>query len=273
MQFIEDHEAGPRRWYGGAVGDARLRRLDEHRPDAAHRAHPRRRGGGPDRRDAAVRLGPGRRGTRDQAEGEGAAGGAREAGAAPAGAGRLPRQRIRRGGCRRRSRPGPAAGAGCGCCWSTTRTRSCTRWPATSGSRARRSPRCGPGSRRRCSTTMRPTWWCCRRAPGARPTSAARAARRGADEREIPAFGVCLGLQAMVEHAGGNARPAGHAVARQAGHGPGSPAVELFAGLPAEFTAGRYHSLHATPDQVTGGFTVTAVTADPAASQDGCARS
>src|SRR5262249_60491771 len=27
----------------------------------------------------------------------------------------------------------------------------------------------------------------------------------------------------------------------------------------------RYHSLHATPDQVTGGFEVTAVTADPAA--------
>src|SRR6185437_8130810 len=36
----------------------------------------------------------------------------------------------------------------------------------------------------------------------------------------------------------------------------------LLEGLPAEFTAGRYHSLHARPEQVTGGFTVTAVTPD-----------
>jgi anthranilate synthase len=85
------------------------------------------------------------------------------------------------------------------------------------------------------------------------------------DERGIAAFGVCLGLQAMVEHAGGQlgllASPA---------HGkPGSvrviggPAASaLLAGLPAEFTAGRYHSLHAVPESVGGGFTVTAVTPD-----------
>jgi len=36
----------------------------------------------------------------------------------------------------------------------------------------------------------------------------------------------------------------------------------LLAGLPAEFTAARYHSLHARPEQVTGGFEVTAVTQD-----------
>jgi anthranilate synthase len=85
------------------------------------------------------------------------------------------------------------------------------------------------------------------------------------DERGTAAFGVCLGLQAMVEHAGGQlgllASPA---------HGkPGSVRVlggpvasGLLAGLPAEFTAGRYHSLHAVPDGVGGGFTVTAVTPD-----------
>jgi anthranilate synthase len=85
------------------------------------------------------------------------------------------------------------------------------------------------------------------------------------DERGIAAFGVCLGLQAMVEHAGGQlgllASPA---------HGkPGSvrvlggPAASgLLAGLPAEFTAGRYHSLHAVPERAGGGFTVTAVTPD-----------
>jgi anthranilate synthase len=85
------------------------------------------------------------------------------------------------------------------------------------------------------------------------------------DRRGIAAFGVCLGLQAMVEHAGGQlgllASPA---------HGkPGSVRVlggraasGLLAGLPAEFTAGRYHSLHAIPEEVGGGFTVTAVTPD-----------
>ena len=84
------------------------------------------------------------------------------------------------------------------------------------------------------------------------------------DERGLPAFGVCLGLQAMIEHAGGElgllAEPA---------HGkPGQvrqldPAGRgLLAGLPAEFTAARYHSLHAVPEQVKGGYQVTAVTPD-----------
>jgi anthranilate synthase len=81
------------------------------------------------------------------------------------------------------------------------------------------------------------------------------------DERGLPAFGVCLGLQAMVEHAGGSLGLLDTPV-----HGkPGLVRVlggELLAGLPAEFTAARYHSLHARPEQVTGGFAVTAVTPD-----------
>ena len=81
------------------------------------------------------------------------------------------------------------------------------------------------------------------------------------DERGLPAFGVCLGLQAMVEHAGGALGLLDTPV-----HGkPGQVRVlggELLAGLPAEFTAARYHSLHARPEQVAGGFDVTAVTAD-----------
>jgi anthranilate synthase len=80
------------------------------------------------------------------------------------------------------------------------------------------------------------------------------------DERELPAFGVCLGLQAMVEHAGGSLGLLGTPV-----HGkPGRVRVlggELLSGLPAEFTAARYHSLHARPEQVTG-YDVTAVTGD-----------
>ncbi|HTX85436.1 MAG TPA: anthranilate synthase component I [Streptosporangiaceae bacterium] len=81
------------------------------------------------------------------------------------------------------------------------------------------------------------------------------------DERGLPAFGVCLGLQAMVEHAGGSLGLLDTPV-----HGkPGQVQVlggALLAGLPAEFAAARYHSLHARPEQVTGGFDVTAVTAD-----------
>jgi len=81
------------------------------------------------------------------------------------------------------------------------------------------------------------------------------------DERGLPVFGVCLGLQALVEHAGGTL-----GLLETPAHGkPGQVRVlggELLAGLPAEFTAGRYHSLHARPEQVTGGFTVTAVTPD-----------
>jgi anthranilate synthase len=81
------------------------------------------------------------------------------------------------------------------------------------------------------------------------------------DERALPVFGVCLGLQALVEHAGG----ALSLLATPAHGKPGQVQVlggALLAGLPAEFAAGRYHSLHTRPDQVGGGFTVTAVTPD-----------
>jgi anthranilate synthase len=82
------------------------------------------------------------------------------------------------------------------------------------------------------------------------------------DERGLPAFGVCLGLQAMVEHAGGSLGLLPVPV-----HGkPGVVRVlsgsALLAGLPAEFSAARYHSLHARPEHVAGGFAVTAVTPD-----------
>src|SRR5262249_53270422 len=77
------------------------------------------------------------------------------------------------------------------------------------------------------------------------------------DPRKLPAFGVCLGLQAMVEHAGGEL-----SLLAEPAHGkPGRIRVRgetsLFAGLPAEFTAARYHSLYAAEPAVKGGFTVT----------------
>ncbi|HEY6494260.1 MAG TPA: anthranilate synthase component I [Trebonia sp.] len=86
------------------------------------------------------------------------------------------------------------------------------------------------------------------------------------DARGLPAFGVCLGLQAMVEHAGGQL-----SLLPEPQHGkPGQVQVRdeqrggLLAGLPAQFTAARYHSLYAREPDVKGGFTVTATTPDGA---------
>jgi anthranilate synthase len=86
------------------------------------------------------------------------------------------------------------------------------------------------------------------------------------DARGLPAFGVCLGLQAMVEHAGGDL-----SLLPEPQHGkPGRVGVYadrgsvLFDGLPPEFAAARYHSIYATEADVKGGFTVTATTPDGA---------
>jgi anthranilate synthase len=83
------------------------------------------------------------------------------------------------------------------------------------------------------------------------------------DARGLPVFGVCLGLQAMVEHAGGELSLLPEPV-----HGkPGRVQVrggKLLAGLEPEFTAARYHSLYAREADVRGGFTVTATTPDGA---------
>jgi anthranilate synthase len=79
--------------------------------------------------------------------------------------------------------------------------------------------------------------------------------------REIPVFGVCLGLQGMVEHFGGKLGVLDYPM-----HGKASRirvvGGRLFAGLPREFTAGRYHSLFALRDALPGDLEVTAETED-----------
>lgn len=76
-------------------------------------------------------------------------------------------------------------------------------------------------------------------------------------QRGLPVFGVCLGLQGMVEYFGGRLdllpRPM---------HGKASRVeVEdgrLFAGLPGSFPVGRYHSIHADAQVLPAELRVTA---------------
>ena len=77
----------------------------------------------------------------------------------------------------------------------------------------------------------------------------------------VPIFGVCLGHQALVEAFGGKVVRAGRLM-----HGKVSPVRHdgkgLFAGMPQEFAAGRYHSLIAEATSMPKALTVTATTAE-----------
>jgi anthranilate synthase len=80
-------------------------------------------------------------------------------------------------------------------------------------------------------------------------------------KRRIPIFGVCLGLQGIVEYFGGaldvldvpmHGKPS---VIRASGN-------RLFGGLPSEFAVGRYHSLYARRSALPAVLSVAAETAD-----------
>jgi anthranilate synthase len=79
--------------------------------------------------------------------------------------------------------------------------------------------------------------------------------------RALPVFGVCLGLQGIVEYFGGSL-----AVLDPPMHGKPSPVRvlggRLFFGLPDEFVVGRYHSLHALRSTLPAELAVTAETED-----------
>ncbi|MFE3450103.1 anthranilate synthase component I [Nonomuraea sp. NPDC059194] len=79
--------------------------------------------------------------------------------------------------------------------------------------------------------------------------------------RGLPVFGVCLGLQAMVEQAGGTLELLDYPEHGKRGHVSRLGDSALLDGLPAEFVAARYHSLHAKRPGVIG-FTPTALTPD-----------
>jgi anthranilate synthase component 2/para-aminobenzoate synthetase component 2 len=77
----------------------------------------------------------------------------------------------------------------------------------------------------------------------------------------IPIFGVCLGHQSLVEVFGGKVVRAGRLM-----HGKVSPVIHdgkgLYAGMPREFDAGRYHSLIAAADSMPPVLEITARTAE-----------
>jgi anthranilate synthase len=77
----------------------------------------------------------------------------------------------------------------------------------------------------------------------------------------VPIFGVCLGLQGIVEYFGGTLD-----VLAIPYHGKASLVRvlggRLLRGLPHEFTVGRYHSLHARRGTLPAALSVTAETSD-----------
>ena len=77
----------------------------------------------------------------------------------------------------------------------------------------------------------------------------------------IPVFGVCLGLQGIVEAFGGELGVLDYPM-----HGKPSTVrnrgIGIFAGLPAEFEVGRYHSLFARRETFPACLEITAETAD-----------
>ncbi|BAZ10765.1 anthranilate synthase [Calothrix sp. NIES-4071] len=82
-------------------------------------------------------------------------------------------------------------------------------------------------------------------------------------QRQIPIFGVCLGLQGIVEAFGGKL-----GILEYPQHGKSSrifvpnPESGIFKDLPQSFEVGRYHSLFALPDCLPKEFKITAISED-----------
>jgi len=85
-------------------------------------------------------------------------------------------------------------------------------------------------------------------------------------KHNIPGFGVCLGLQGMVEHFGGELGVLDYPM-----HGKPSPITltsegrkegSIFKGIPDEFEVARYHSLYGIKDKIPDCLEITALTED-----------
>lgn len=83
-----------------------------------------------------------------------------------------------------------------------------------------------------------------------------------ARKRELPIFGVCLGLQALAEAYGGTLRQLRIPMHGKPSRIRVSKPERIFSGLPKEVTVGRYHSIFADPERLPDDFLVTAETED-----------
>ena len=83
-----------------------------------------------------------------------------------------------------------------------------------------------------------------------------------ARERNLPIFGVCLGLQALTEAFGGSLDQLSIPVHGKPSEIKLAPESRLFAGLGETVTVGRYHSLFAARDTLPSEIDVTAVADD-----------
>ena len=97
--------------------------------------------------------------------------------------------------------------------------------------------------------------------PGVPADFDTKATIEAALELDIPIFGVCLGLQAIVEYFGGELDQLETPV-----HGKSSlietSNCKLFEGLPSQFKAGRYHSLYAVEDMLPESIKIVAKSED-----------
>ena len=134
-----------------------------------------------------------------------------------------------------------------------------TRWPIT---RARQAPKWSltePAYRLKFWIRCGPDMILISPGPGRPADFGVPALVKHAAATGVPVFGVCLGLQGIVEAFGGelgvlpypvHGKPS---IVRHQGHG-------VFQGLPDEIEVGRYHSLYAIPERMPGCLEVTAKT-------------
>ena len=98
--------------------------------------------------------------------------------------------------------------------------------------------------------------------PGSPKDFDCKATIKAARARNLPIFGVCLGLQALAEAYGGELR---HLAVPMHGKPSRIRVLEpgtVFAGLAKEVTVGRYHSIFADPKTLPNDFIITAESDD-----------
>jgi len=85
---------------------------------------------------------------------------------------------------------------------------------------------------------------------------------RAAIDKNCPIFGVCLGLQGLVEYFGGSLLRLDYPMHGKASALHLTKEVSLWEGLPKEISIGRYHSLYANPADFPDELEITAKTDD-----------